>query len=130
MATQRKPRPGRIARVATMKLRLSLNGKAFTLLELLVVIAVIAVLAGLLMPALANGKRKAKKVNEINAARQLMLAWQLYADENEDTVLPGYTSQVEAYDHRGNALGSPIRDRYPWRLAPELGNSFRSIYVN
>ncbi|MCI0748482.1 MAG: hypothetical protein L0Y58_24000 [Verrucomicrobia subdivision 3 bacterium] len=59
-----------------------------------------------------------------------MLAWHLYADENEDAVLPGYTSQVETYDNQGNALASPIRDRYPWRLAPQLGKSFRSIYVN
>ena len=38
--------------------------------------------------------------------------------------------KLEAYDDRGNALGSPIRDRYPWRLAPTLADNFRSIYVN
>lgn len=113
-----------------MKLRLSLKWGAFTLVELLVVIAVIAILSGLLLPALARGKRKAKQVNEFNAARQLMLGWQLHSYDNEDAVLPGYSSQVEAYDDHGNALGSPIRDRYPWRLAPSLANNFRTIYVN
>ena len=58
------------------------------------VIAIIGVLAALLVPALAKGKRKAKQVNELNAARQLMLAWQLHAEDNEDAVLPGYSSQA------------------------------------
>ncbi len=103
---------------------------AFTLIELLVVIAIIALLSSLLLPALAKGKRRAKQVNEINAAKQLMLAWQLHADDNEDEVLPGYSSSTEAKDDLGNTLGSPIRDRYPWRLAPALANEFRTIYVN
>jgi len=102
----------------------------FTLIELLVVIAIISILSALLLPALGRGKQHAKRISEMNAARQLMIAWQLYADDNRDSVLPGYSSQVEAFDDRGNPLGSPIRDRYPWRLAPALANNFRSIYVN
>ena len=112
-----------------MKLRFSLK-HGFTLIELLVVIAVIGILSGLLLPALARGKQKARLINELNAGKQLILAWQLYADEHEDAVLPGYSSQVEAFDNQGNPVGSPIRDRYPWRLAPQLASSFRSIYVN
>lgn len=109
----------------------ALNARsAFTLIELLIVIAIIGILSSLLLPSLARGKQRAKQVNELNAARQLMIAWQLYADDNEDQVLPGYTSAVEAFDDQGNALGSPIRDRYPWRLASALANNFQSIYVN
>jgi len=104
--------------------------RAFTLIELLVVIAIIAILSSLLLPAVARAKQRGKQVNEINGARQLMLAWHSYAHDNDDEVLPGYTSAVQAYDDRGNELGSPIRDRYPWRLAPALGNNFRAIYVN
>ena len=113
-----------------MKLRTSLTPTGFTLIELLVVIAIIAILAALLLPALARAKQKAKQVNEFNAGRQLMLAWQLYADDHDDAVLPGYSSQIEAFDDQNNPLGSPIRDRYPWRLAPNLANNFRTIYVN
>jgi prepilin-type N-terminal cleavage/methylation domain-containing protein len=64
----------------------------FTLLELLVVIGIIGVLGSLLLPALSRAKQQAKRVNEINAGRQLMLAWQMYADDNNDVVLPGYNS--------------------------------------
>jgi prepilin-type N-terminal cleavage/methylation domain-containing protein len=102
----------------------------FTLIELLVVIAIIAILAGLLLPALASAKQRCRQVSELNASRQLMVAWQLYADENDDQVLPGYSSDVQAVDDQGNTLGTPVRCRYPWRLAPALANNFRAIYVN
>lgn len=105
-------------------------GSGFTLVELLVVVAIIGILAGLLLPGLARCKQRAKQVNEVNAARQLLIAWQLYADDNRDAVLPGYSTRAEAFDNRGQPLGSPIRDRYPWRLAPALAHGFRAIYVN
>jgi prepilin-type N-terminal cleavage/methylation domain-containing protein len=102
----------------------------FTLIELLVVIAIIAILASLLLPALASAKQRCRQVNEISAGRQLVLAWQLHADDNEDQVLPGYNSEAPAYDDQGNELGTPIRNRYPWRLTPALAHNFRAIYVN
>ncbi len=102
----------------------------FTLIELLVVIAILAILAGLILPAMVSAKRRCQQVSEVNAGRQLVLAWQFYADDHRDRVLPGYDSTVTAFDDRGNELGVPIRNRYPWRLAPALGQNFRAIYVN
>ncbi|MEJ0091831.1 MAG: type II secretion system protein [Limisphaerales bacterium] len=107
---------------------------AFTLIELLVVIAIIAILAGLLLPALAKAKQKGKQVNEINAGRQLMLAWTMYAGDNSDSVLPGYIfpKGPAAFDDQNQQIDPTLPDgaRYPWRLAPYLANNFRSIYVN
>jgi prepilin-type N-terminal cleavage/methylation domain-containing protein len=123
-------RRGALLQTQPMTVRTNSGPGGFTLIELLVVIAIVGILSGLLLPALSRGKLRAKQVNELNAARQLALAWQLHADENEDEVLPGYSSSAAARDNLGNLLGSPIRDRYPWRLAPQLAHSFRGIYVN
>ena len=54
---------------------------AFTLIELLVLIAI---LAGMLLPALAKAKTKAHGIACMNNSKQLMLAWRMYAEDNDD----------------------------------------------
>jgi len=60
------------------------SSTAFTLMELLVVIAVVAILPTLLLPALAMAKHKAYRTSCINNLRQLAVYVQLYTDDNQD----------------------------------------------
>ncbi len=62
--------------------------KGFTLIELLVALSVIAILAGLLLPALNSARGKAKSVSCINNYKQLAIAMTVYAGDNNDMLTP------------------------------------------
>jgi prepilin-type N-terminal cleavage/methylation domain-containing protein/prepilin-type processing-associated H-X9-DG protein len=68
-------------------MRITRPGKnAFTLTELLVTIAVIAILAALLLPVLSRAKARAHQTTCLNNLKQINLAFQLYAGDNGDTL--------------------------------------------
>jgi prepilin-type N-terminal cleavage/methylation domain-containing protein len=60
----------------------------FTLIELFVVIAIMAILAALLLPALSRAKLKATGAVCLGNNKQIALAFQMYADDNNEAIVP------------------------------------------
>jgi prepilin-type N-terminal cleavage/methylation domain-containing protein len=72
---------------------------AFTLIELLIVIAIIAILASLLLPSLSRAKEQARRAHCISNQKQLALTAFLYAEENNDLVpRNGYLEDAASLD--------------------------------
>lgn len=69
---------------------------AFSLVELLVVLAVVVVLAGILLPAIGFVKAQAKSLRCLSNQRQIGMAMLAYADDNHGAVAPSklYTSST------------------------------------
>ena len=67
---------------------------AFTLIELLVVVLIIAILAALLLPTLANAKLKANGTKCISNLHQLQIGWTSYANDNTDKITQNIASDV------------------------------------
>ena len=62
--------------------------KAFTLVEMLVVIAIIAILAALLFPAVSGMQERGKVTQDLSNLRQIGLATQMYLNDNDGTYFP------------------------------------------
>src|SRR5436309_9253890 len=81
------------------------ESQAFTLIELLVDIAIISILAALLLPALAKAKMKAQQIGCLNNYRQLQFCWQMYCDDNQDT-LPANEAINISYNRAALSVGA------------------------
>ena len=63
--------------------------KGFTLVELLVVIAVIALLMAILLPALSKARAQAKRIICLGNLKQMVLGWMVYSENNDSKLVNG-----------------------------------------
>jgi type II secretory pathway pseudopilin PulG len=83
------------------------SAPAFTLPELLVILAVLMVLGVMVLPALARSGLNSRAFQCLNNSRQLCAAWRTYADDNQDRMV------FSSDDGRGGLNPS---NAYAWTL--------------
>lgn len=98
----------------------------FTLVELLVVLAIIAILVGLLVPAVGKARESGKKVQATNDLKQLMVATQLYANDYQK--LPLNADQFQAVSNQNS--DSMYGDNPGLYSSADLCNILRAIPDN
>lgn len=107
----------------------------FTLVEVLVVLAIVALLMSILLPSLGRARAAGKEVRGMNNLRQLLTAYTLYHTENDDHVLYGHAppsvggKDIVVHDKASgyNFKGLPAQ-RYPWRISPYLSDVWGVVY--
>lgn len=100
------------------------DGKFFTLIELLIVVAIIALLASMLLPALSAARERARTANCSGNLRSIALANNMYCDANGDYYPDLYSDGISAYykDAGNNEI------YWPEMLLPFIGGDGHSDF--
>lgn len=113
---------------------LNCKRRAFTLVETLVVIVILAVMATICVTVTQKVKRSGMTVKELNAAKNLTVALFSASQDNGGFFPFGVDGaandiSIEETDFRGVRVTGAEAHRYPFRLAPYFGYKFEGITV-
>jgi len=85
----------------------------FTLLELLIVVAIIGILVSILMPSLGKARESARNVICLNNLKQLYVGFMIYADDNNERFLQTTTALDDTSLHAWKtAQSNVLKDKY------------------
>jgi prepilin-type N-terminal cleavage/methylation domain-containing protein len=114
---------------------ISKKNRGFTIIELMVVVAAIAILMGVLLVGIQSASRLSKNVVSMSRLKQLHIGWTTYANAYEDRLLPGYIDEdvqsawrVRYRTPDGERVDPAQCKTYPWRLLPYLDYDLDTLY--
>ena len=117
------------------------NTRGFTLIELMVVIAIIVLLVTLVAVSLKSMRGSARRTVSLSALKQIMMAYRSYSDDNRGQLLRGYIGADLQDDDTdpfwnlrvtlpgGTVLDPLDAQSYVWRLAPYVDNAWDVFYT-
>ena len=87
------------------------RSRRFTLVELLIVIAIVAILAALLLPALSSSRDRARQAQCISNIRDLTLMHLFYVDASGGVFCPAWDASFDSWESSANHRGPGILAR-------------------
>lgn len=114
--------------------------KGFTLIELMVVMSIILILAGLLTPGIMGGIERAKKIDCTNNLKQIYTAMQLYITSNNEQyptvagwgslLYPEYLDDQNVFDCKDKTgIGTASNPDYLYSVQPTAGTTSNTIII-
>jgi len=94
--------------------------RAFTIIELIVVIAIITALAAILLPAIKKAREQAHQTQCESNLRQLTVAYMMFAQENHDAFLSPDASNAQAGFPANNSDGQVILPLFKYAPATSV----------
>ncbi len=122
---------------------MSRNLRAFTLLELMVTMSLVAVLLTLVIVPLHSVRQAANRTNSLNGLKQMVLAYSAYSTDHRYQLMPGFLGETLLSEFKITAElpgGTSLADcdagmicdasGYVWRLAPYLDDVWKTMFVD